>query len=486
MSNLSEQDTLGQSHYGTNFQVKVFTLLLMDKVYVEQIQDVIKEEYFETEAMKWLLRTIMAYFTEYKTIPTPDVLVIKIKEIKSDGLSESVRTLVKEAWSHRESTDLQYVRDSSLEFCVNQNLGKAILECVDDLSGKRYDSIKVRIDKALKSGSDRNIGHLYKQKTMIDQRMSDSARACVPTPWDVINDVTDGGSAGGDLFVLMAPPGIGKTWGLVNVGVHAIKKGLTVVHYSMELNENYVGRRYDANISGIAGQNLKYHKEDVERAVNAIDGNLIIKYYPPQAATVNTLRAHIDKCILQGYKPDIIIVDYADLLRAASSQMKQEIRHALGNIYEDLRALAGEYNIPVWTATQANRSSLESDIIGAEKIAEAFSKMMIADFVVSLSRKVEDKLAGTGRWHVIKNRFGPDGITFPSKINTSTGSIQIYEESTSQGKDVKHQMDKGNEYVRLMLKKKHAELMNIEDDDDADKTGGFEEPTIDSEENSGD
>jgi len=347
---------------------------------------------------------------------------------------------------------------------------------VDDLGSKKYDSIKTRIDKALKAGSDRNIGHLYKEKVMIDQRMSDAARACVPTPWDVINDITDGGSAGGDLFVLMAPPGIGKTWGLVNIGVNAIKKGLTVVHYTMELNENYVGRRYDANISGIAGQNLKYHKEDVERAVNAIDGTLVIKYYPPQAATVNTIRAHIDKCILQGHRPNLIIVDYADLLRCAASTMKMEIRHALGNIYEDLRALAGEYNIPVWTASQANRSSLEHDIIGAEKIAEAFSKMMIADFVVSLSRKVEDKLAGTGRWHVIKNRFGPDGITFPSKINTATGSIQIYEESTVQGKDVKHQMDKGNEYVRLLIKKKHAELMNIEEDDDADKAGGFEEP----------
>ena len=134
------------------------------------------------------------------------------------------------------------------------------------------------------------------------------------------------------------------------------------------------------------------------------------------------------------------------------------MRHELGNIYEDLRGMAGEYEIPVWTASQANRSALEEDVIGAEKIAESYSKIMTADFVISLSRKIEDKIAGTGRWHVIKNRFGPDGITFPSKMNTSNGQIHIYEGASVQGQDAQKQMDGGQEFLRKRLANKFMEL----------------------------
>ena len=161
---------------------------------------------------------------------------------------------------------------------------------------------------------------------------------------------------------------------------------------------------------------------------------------------------------MQDKRPDVVIVDYADLLRGPG----QEKRHELEGIYEDLRGLAGEYDIPVWTASQANRSALEEDVIGAEKISESYGKVMVADFVISLSRKVQDKLAGTGRWHVIKNRFGPDGITLPSKMNTSNGQIHIYADTSVQGKDAQKQMDNGEEYTRKLLSRKFQEIQGFE------------------------
>ena len=131
-----------------------------------------------------------------------------------------------------------------------------------------------------------------------------------------------------------------------------------------------------------------------------------------------------------GSKPDLVVVDYADLLKVNTKKDKHE---ALEDLYEDLRGMAGEYGIPVWTASQAGRSSLEDDIIEADKIASSYGKVMVADFLMSLSRKVEDKLSGTGRGHVIKNRFGPDGLTFPTKMNASNGDIQIYHEDSREG-----------------------------------------------------
>jgi hypothetical protein len=256
--------------------------------------------------------------------------------------------------------------------------------------------------------------------------------------------------------VFVAPAGIGKSWGLINVGAHAVKAGLNVVHYTLELNAGYVGQRYDAVLTGIANQNLKFNLDEVESTVAKLKGDLVIKYYPTKTASSSTIRAHIEKMILIGKKPDIVIVDYADLLRGAVS--RKEMRHELESIYEDLRGIAGEYEVPLYTASQANRSSLEMDVIEADKISESYSKIMIADFVLSLSRKVTDKIAGTGRWHIIKNRFGPDGLTLPSKMNMSNGQIHIYEETSVEGKETKTSMQTGEELLKKSLSQKYKEI----------------------------
>ena len=203
-------------------------------------------------------------------------------------------------------------------------------------------------------------------------------------------------------------------------------------------------------------QNLKWEKEQIEKKVKNLPGNLVLKYFPTRTATVNSLEAHIEKTTLAGYKPDMVIVDYADLLRDISAS--KEHRHALGNIYEDLRGLAGTYEIPIWTASQANRSSLEEDVIDASKVAEAYSKVMTADFVMSLSRKVNDKVSGTGRWHIIKNRFGPDGMTLPCKMDTSNGQIFIYDEQSHSGQEQQGKMNQGSEFVRKELAKKFSSM----------------------------
>ena len=124
--------------------------------------------------------------------------------------------------------------------------------------------------------------------------------------------------------------------------------------------------------------------------------------------------------------------------------------------------MAGEFDVPIWTASQANRSSLEEDVIDASKVAEDYSKVMTADFVMSVSRKVEDKIANTGRVHVIKNRFGVDGITFPANINTNTGLIEVYEASTQGGKEVQGKMDNSEEYLRKTLSKKFKDMGGFE------------------------
>ena len=437
--------------YGYSFQIKLIASLFKNSSFLQQVSDILDSSYFESESNKWIANTIIDYFNEYKSSPTLEVMKVRVDDVDNEVLKTSIVDTLKEVMKNLDAEDAEFVQDETIKFCKNQKLKSAIMDSVNLLQNGDYDGIKREIDNALKAGADRDIGHEY--MSMIDDRFSETTRQTVATGWDVIDDLMDGGLGPGELGVFVAPAGIGKSWGLVNAAANAVKAGKTVVQYTLELSGAYVGLRFDSVFTGIAAQNLKYYQDDIKKKITELDGDLVIKYYPTKTATVNTLKAHLDRCIMMSKKPDLVIVDYADLLRGAG----KEIRHELGNIYEDLRGLAGEYDIPVWTASQANRSALEDDVIGAEKIAESYSKIMTADFVISLSRKIEDKIAGTGRWHVIKNRFGPDGITFPSKMNMSNGQIQIYEETSVNGKQTQKQMDGGTEAMRKRLATKYRE-----------------------------
>mgnify|MGYP003625276328 FL=1 len=445
--------------YGYSFQIKLLASLFKNKTFLQQISDILESSYFESDSNKWIASTVMDYFTEYKSSPTLEVMKVRVDSVDNDVLKTSIVDTLKDIMKNLDAEDMDFVQDETLKFCKNQKLKGAIMESVNLLQRGDYDGIKHNIDEALKAGADRDLGHDYMND--ISDRFSETTRKTVPTGWDVIDDLMDGGLGPGELGVFVAPAGIGKSWALVNAAASAVKAGKTVIQYTLELSGAYVGLRFDSVFTGIAAQNLKYYQDNIKETIAEIDGELVIKYYPTKTATVNTLKAHLDRCTMMGKKPDLIIVDYADLLRGAG----KEIRLELGNIYEDLRGMAGEYEIPVWTASQANRSALEDDVIGAEKIAESYSKIMTADFVLSLSRKIEDKIAGTGRWHVIKNRFGPDGITFPSKMNMSNGQIDIYEESSVQGRSAQKEIDGGTEAMRKRLAKKYIEVKNPEQKD---------------------
>jgi hypothetical protein len=173
---------------------------------------------------------------------------------------------------------------------------------------------------------------------------------------------------------------------------------------------------------------------------------------------VHTIRAHIENLISNKMKPDIMLIDYADLMRSAE---KSDSRHEeLGQIYKELRGLSGDLNIPCWTASQTQRSSIQDEIIQADKIASSYEKIMNADLVISLSRKLEDKANHTGRAHLMKNRFGSDGITLPVYMNTGIGRIEIYDENSSKGILLKKQMQAGETMLRNTLKKKFQELQD--------------------------
>jgi len=445
------------SEYGTSFQIKVLAALFTDRIFLQQIVDIIRPDYFDSDANTWILDIILTHFQQYKTPPTKDVLKVKLTELSDDSLEGVLKTAIleqlKDIFRYMESDDLTFVKDEILNFCKNQEIKRAIMDSVGLLKMGSYDQIKTKIDTAMKAGADTNIGLDY--KTDISARYAEAARQTITTGWDVVDDLMDGGLSKGELGVVMAPAGIGKSWLLINIGANAIKAGHTVIHYTLELNENYVGQRYDSVLTGINAQSLKNHQDTVQEKMDSLRGDLIVKYFPTKSVGVLGLKAHLEKTIMLGKTPDLVIVDYGDLLKINAKKDKHE---ALEELYEELRGMAGEYDIPLWTASQAGRSALEEDVIEADKIASSYGKVMVADFLMSLSRKVEDKMSGTGRGHVIKNRFGPDGITLPSKINTNNGQFQFFEPQTTQGKQTTQVMKTGENILKKNLAQRFKDL----------------------------
>tara|TARA_R110000782_G_scaffold183911_1_gene274153 strand:+ start:283 stop:1650 length:1368 start_codon:yes stop_codon:yes gene_type:complete len=445
-------ETLTQ--FGTSFQSKIIASLLSDIKFIQTISDILNPSMFDSDSNKWLVKSVVDYYYEYKKQPTLEVIKYKIDEIDDGVLKSGVVDKLREVWKNVEATDLEFVQSETLDFCKNQTLKTAILNSVDLLENKDYDGIKSIIDEAMKAGTTRDLGHDY--IISLEDRLAESARITVKTPWDVVNDIMDGGLGAGELGVIVAPAGIGKSWTLQAIGAGALKEGKTIVHYTLELNENYVGLRYDSIFTGVTTSNIKYYKDDVQAKLSKLPGKLLIKYFPTKGASVQTISSHLKQIEISGEKPDMVIVDYADILMSTGNF--KEKRHAIGTIYEDLRGLAGELEIPIWTASQANRSALEEDVIGADKVAEDYSKVMTADFVMSMSRKVEDKIANTGRFHVIKNRFGIDGITYPATINTNIGQVQIFEGSSQFGKDTQSKMNNSEEFLRKELANKYKDM----------------------------
>ena len=408
------------SQYGINFQIKVLSSLLTHKEFLLNIQDVLSEEYFDNQAHKWIIKEILKYFNKYHTCPSMDVLKVELKKVDNEVLQLSIKEQLREAYKASDE-DLKYVEEEFSGFCKNQQLKKALLTSVDFLNAGDYDSIRSMIDNALKAGQDKNMGHEYNKD--VESRYREDHRSIVPTPWDPINELLQGGLGNGDFGLIFGNPGGGKSWLLVALGGYAVKLGYNVLHYTLELGADYVGRRYDAFFTGVGVQNIMKHKPTIEEAVSQLQGQLIIKEYPTGKASINTIESHIKKCVDLDFKPDLIIIDYVDLLR--SKRNSRERKEEIDDIYISTKGLARELNLPIWSVSQVNRAGAKDDIIEGDKAAGSYDKMMVTDVAISLSRKRQDKVNGTGRFHIMKNRYGMDGLTFSVKADTSTGHFEV-------------------------------------------------------------
>ena len=411
------------NQYRHEFQITGLSSLLTHKEFLTNIHDIISDEYFENPAQKWAIKEILKYYDKYHTTPSLDILKVELLKVDNEVLQLSIKEQLKLAFVSSDE-DLKYVQEEFTNFCKNQQLKKALMSSVDLLKAGDFDGIRFLVDNALKAGQDKNLGHEYVKD--IEERYRENSRETIPTPWPKIDQLLQGGLGNGDFGLIFGNPGGGKSWSLVAIGGHAVKLGYNVLHYTLELGEEYVGKRYDAFFTKIPVNKVDSHRDKIEDILTQLPGQLIIKEYPTGRASVSTIESHIAKSTSMGIKPDLVLIDYVDLL--SSKKTNRERKDEIDDIYTSTKGLARQLNIPIWSVSQVNRAGAQDKVIQGDKAAGSYDKIMITDFCMSLSRKKEDKVNNTGRFHLMKNRYGMDGITFGIQADTSTGHFVVKDE----------------------------------------------------------
>ena len=447
------------NQYGKPFQIKVLSSLLTHKGFLTNIHDIISEEYWDNQAHKWVIKQILKYYDKYHTTPSMEVLKVELQKIENEVLQISVKEQLKEAYKASDE-DLKYVEEEFSNFCKNQQLRKALLNSVDLLKGGDFESIRELINNAIKAGQDKNIGHEYNKD--VESRYREDHRITISTPWEKINTLLQGGLGDGDFGLIFGNPGGGKSWSLVALGGHAVKLGYNVLHYTLELGEDYVGRRYDAFFTQVPVDKISTQKDKIESTIEELKGNLIIKEFPTGKATITTVESHIQKVKDLGIEPDLVIIDYVDLL--SSKRRTVDRKSEIDDIYSSTKGIARELNIPIWSVSQVNRAGAKDNIVEGDKAAGSYDKIMITDVCISLSRQRRDKVEGTGRFHIMKNRYGMDGLTFGVRANTSTGHFDVSNDLYVEDENPPQQTPQNNfdsgvdKYDKQSLQKKFFEL----------------------------
>lgn len=410
-----------------NFQKKLIKVIIEDKQgeFSTQIIDILKPEYFDGTHMKTLIRYMLDYVTKYNIIPEYQTLRDLINEKEAEGVLKDTMleylTLVEE----QRITDKLNVKDIALNFCRKQSLKKGLIDAVDNWEKGDYENIAQIISEALKVGEPKSSGHNYLKD--VEKRLVKKHRTPIPAMRGLDSKI-GGGLAGGELGIILSPTGGGKSMMLVKFTCTAMEAGKTVVYYSFELQESVIGNRIDSCLTGIPLKDVLEFPDRIREVATEIaekGGSLIIKEFPTGSASLNTLKSHLKVLEREGIIPDLIIIDYADIMKAVSSF--SEKRFALTSIYEGLRGMAMEMNIPIWTASQAGRAAINKDAFSLDTISESLGKAQTADVILGIARPDEDKALKKANMMILKNRNGEDGYALRLQFDTSKIDIQVEE-----------------------------------------------------------
>lgn len=408
------------------FQEKVVQALLTDKIWAFKFVEIFNiEDCLEFNHLKLIAARYVDYAKKYKCFPSDNLLIDILKEdlASDEKLKQKVSEFLKKVMSFQDTGDLPWVKERAMAFCKQQTLKKALLKCVDVVKTDKYESTVEILKEALKAGAAEPPPMDYMND--IDVRYSKNARTPIPTNIFKLDDkkVLNGGLGKKEIGIIAGITNSGKSHCLVHMGAEALKCGFNVFYYTLEMSKELLAIRFDSHLVGIPSLDLPDNIEVLKKFLaenKEFMGRLHIQEYPALGATTNTIKMDIERRQDEGLYPDLVIVDYAGIIR--STERLELLRLEMQRVIQELRAMAKEYNVAVWTALQANRSGTDAEVIDLKNLAESFNQASDADVILGLN--------GTSLY-VAKNRAGLRQVKIPIKIDTSMSTIIEIDETTS-------------------------------------------------------
>ena len=419
--------------------------LLRNETYSRKVTPFIKREYFHDRSMRFVFETIHDFIQKYNNLPTKEALYIILDKNKSITQEELKRVslIIEEISNNQESSDIEWLVNETESFCKEKAVYNAIMESIQIIDGKSQQSqgsIPDILSKALAVSFDVHIGHDYIEDYEKRYNFYHTIEKKIPFDLEPFNQITNGGTPAKTLNIVMAGTGVGKSLFLCHHAANCLKQNQNVLYITCEMAEERIAERIDANLLDVTLDSLKELPKTVyEKKINnlsaGVTGKLIIKEYPTATANVNHFRFLLDELWLKRkFKPDVIFIDYLNICASARLKNGNNINSYtyIKSIAEELRGLAVEYNVPIFSATQTTRSGYSNSDVGLEDTSESFGLPATADFMFALIST--DELAEMNQIMVkqLKNRYNDTASNRKFLLGINRAKMKVFDIKTTQ------------------------------------------------------
>ena len=390
---------------GSALEQQIIAHCIDDPEFYAEVGEWLRPIHFVDEDLAKLYAVIRKHVEKFNAVPTVHILDHYARELGIDLSTFDLKP---------DKTAKEWLLDQTIAKIRRQELKRFIFEAVDQLNNDNlnYAQLEERLKQVLAIQNTGELGLDYFDVERRLNRILSMDTTKIPTGIESIDQVLGGGVTRKELMCIGANTGIGKSLLMAIVAAHALQEGYKVLYYSLEMSEEWVSLRIDSALLGLTKDELLGDVETLKAGIHKLrrilDGQLIIKEFPTKTASANTLRAHLKKLReRKRFVPDLIIVDYGDIMRANNEYRSRYEEQ--GAIFQELRGLAQEYNVPIVTGTQMNRGAREKDIATTEDIGDSYDKARIMDSFFVILQKPHEKLAGYFRIYDAKVRNGISG-----------------------------------------------------------------------------
>jgi replicative DNA helicase len=422
---------------GFSFQQSLIKAIIEDKKYGETIIDVLESKFFENNSFRFIMENVKELYKTYNKIPDYNTVAQKIMSEGGNKDSSKVHVDTLDAIKKNEQ-QIEYVKDTALNFCKQQNLKKelkGVQSIIDNGDFESYNKIEQIIQKALQVGiSNDEATDVFHD---IEGALEKDNRQPIALGIVGVDNLLNGGLGRGELGIVLAPTGTGKTTLLTKFANTAYNLGYNVVQIFFEDNPGNIKRKHYTIWTEISPNEQPNYKDEVQKKVKEIQANskgfLKLLKLSSDNVTISEIKNKIRKMNSEGEKVDLLVIDYVDCISPERSTFGEEWKGE-GSIMRSLESMTSEFEMAVWTATQGNRESISSEVVNSDQMGGSIKKAQIAHVILSIGKTLEQKENNLATLTLLKSRIGRDGVVFQNcKFNNEFLFIDTETQNTLLG-----------------------------------------------------